>query len=47
MAKRTYESQANPHGKATLAVKLDAHGEASYEHPTVGPEAFHSSFDDD
>ena len=31
VVERTYEHQANAHGEATLAVKLDAHGEAAYE----------------
>ena len=29
--KWTYEHQANTHGEATLAAKLNAHGEAAYE----------------
>jgi len=28
MAKQTYECYANTHDEATLAMKLDAHGEA-------------------
>jgi len=32
-AERTCEHQANIHDEATLAVKLDAHGEVVYECP--------------